>query len=212
MNFEDCYSPEPNTGCFIWTRSVNKFGYGSGTFTKRSDLKQEHAAHRWSYMLHYGEIPQGLWVLHSCDNPPCVNPRHLFLGNAVDNAKDRDRKGRGARGEKLVAAMAPNLLRGEDRKGTRLTQIKVREIRQLLFQGISCASIGRQFCVSTTTILGIKHRKTWAWLDTVSVPRRPVLAPAPKIKKCKPEPFSRTPRSLSRDVILDYFLRSIPIK
>lgn len=75
-------------GCWDWLGYKQPEGYG--TFPHRGT----HYAHRVSYQLHVGPIPDGLHVLHSCDNPPCSNPAHLFLGTVADNMHDRDRKGR----------------------------------------------------------------------------------------------------------------------
>lgn len=75
--------------CWVWIgpRAANGYGIVNGYhFTERF-------AHRLSWTMANGPIPSGLWVLHSCDNKPCVNPEHLFLGTALDNAHDRDRKG-----------------------------------------------------------------------------------------------------------------------
>lgn len=87
--------PEPNSGCWIWTGG--KFGNGYGAVS----LDGRHMpAHRASYMVNVGPIPEGLWVLHRCDNPPCINPAHLWVGTHSDNAKDCYAKGRGARNER----------------------------------------------------------------------------------------------------------------
>ena len=79
--------------CWLWLdrnkQPTNPHSYGSlriGDHTMR--------AHRVSWIIHYGLIPKGLWVLHHCDNPSCVNPSHLFLGNAQDNYNDMAKKGR----------------------------------------------------------------------------------------------------------------------
>ena len=83
--------PEPNTGCWLWVGTRLTAGYGQvgGGGSKRLEL-----AHRASWRLHFGEIPAGLHVLHSCDTPPCVNPDHLFLGTRSDNMRDCASKGR----------------------------------------------------------------------------------------------------------------------
>lgn len=82
---------EPNTGCWLWTGAVIPVsGYGQMRYGKGTPKK----AHRVSYEIFVGPIPDGLYVCHRCDTPLCVNPDHLFLGTAKDNAQDAMRKGR----------------------------------------------------------------------------------------------------------------------
>ena len=78
-------------GCHIWIGHINNGGYGAYNNNNRS-IK----AHRASYAIYNGEIPNGMHVCHRCDNPPCVNPVHLFLGSISDNMKDAVAKGRHA--------------------------------------------------------------------------------------------------------------------
>lgn len=80
-------------GCWLWmaARKKGKLNYGYVSIGGHK-VKQ---AHRMAWELEYGPIPEGKCVLHSCDNPPCVRPSHLFLGDELANARDRDRKGRG---------------------------------------------------------------------------------------------------------------------
>lgn len=75
--------------CMNWDGSTNKSGYGSIRVGATSVL-----AHRAAYFIHYGEIPDGMCVCHSCDNPKCCNPNHLFLGSHAENMKDMQGKGR----------------------------------------------------------------------------------------------------------------------
>ena len=89
--FEKFVIPEPNSGCFLWLGTVTGRGYG-----RLRSGGRVYAAHRFAWMLEHGPIPPGLFVLHRCDNPPCVNTRHLFLGTAADNAHDCVSKGRHA--------------------------------------------------------------------------------------------------------------------
>ncbi len=78
--------------CWLWRGPFNDYGYG--TVCARVGDKRNHRAHRVAWELACGPIPSGLWVLHTCDNPPCVNPSHLFLGDRAANMQDCAKKGR----------------------------------------------------------------------------------------------------------------------
>ena len=91
--FEDKYTPEPTTGCWLWHASRDKCGYG--TFGMRIDGKtKKFGAHRYAWTVFKGDIPEGISVLHKCDTPSCVNPDHLFIGTQLDNVRDQIAKGR----------------------------------------------------------------------------------------------------------------------
>lgn len=80
--------PEPNTGCWLWSGRINNKGYGIGKWPNNIQL-----AHRYSFLIHKSD-PKGLCVLHHCDNPLCVSPDHLYLGDMAQNCLDRDTRGR----------------------------------------------------------------------------------------------------------------------
>ena len=97
--FESKCEPEPTSGCWLWTGAVDGDGYGV-LYNSGDDRK----THRISWMIRFGPIPKGMSVLHKCDNPPCVNPDHLFLGTALDNMHDAMKKGRAKTWGALQAA------------------------------------------------------------------------------------------------------------
>jgi hypothetical protein len=83
--------------CWVWTAYTDRNGYGlayAGPMRRRGETSNTHYAHRIAYALAFGEVPPGAVVMHSCDNPRCVNPEHLSLGTQAENIRDRDAKGR----------------------------------------------------------------------------------------------------------------------
>lgn len=75
--------------CWLWKHPSHKFGYG-WFYTRNGAI----LSHRLSYQIHNGDIPNGMHVLHKCDNPPCVNPKHLYVGTNQDNGLDKTNKNR----------------------------------------------------------------------------------------------------------------------
>ena len=79
--------------CWLWKKSVRNDGYGQFCVGGRSG--RTIAAHRVAYEIENSHVPDGKWVLHKCDNPSCINPKHLFIGTHKDNYDDMRKKGRG---------------------------------------------------------------------------------------------------------------------
>ena len=129
------------SGCWLWTGGVDGSGYGR-ILVGDDRLK----AHRYSYMLHIGPIPEGAYICHRCDVPACVNPAHLFAGTQQDNVTDCMNKGR---------RVPPT---GERNRAAKLTEQQVREIRNL--NGTTTA-IGRQYGISGVMVSLIRRRKSW---------------------------------------------------
>jgi hypothetical protein len=90
LDFEGKIHRLPKDGCWVWTGAKTEKGYG--TFYTDNN---RYRAHRISYELYVGEIPDGMFVCHKCDNPWCVNPAHLWIGTNADNQQDKHNKGRG---------------------------------------------------------------------------------------------------------------------
>lgn len=134
---------EPNTGCLLWMGMRHVGNYGRVRLNGRLEL-----AHRVAYQLVVGPIPAGLNVLHRCDNPPCCNPAHLFVGTQLDNVRDRDLKGRQAHGERSGAA--------------RLTAEQVRAIRERYArEPVGAHALAREYGVHPSVISCLVSGKTW---------------------------------------------------
>lgn len=136
--------------CWLWTGAHNEHGYGLINSKMRILVK----AHRASWIIHNGPIPDGLWVLHDCpggDNPSCVRPDHLWIGNQIDNMNDMAEKGRSGR-----AKLNPQL---------------VTEIRNLyLTTDIGHNALARQFNVDKKTVFNILHGLIWKHVPSTKPP------------------------------------------
>lgn len=128
--------------CIIWPRYKDKRGYGY-TWHKGKTAY----AHRVAYEEAFGPIPEGMCVLHKCDNPSCVNIDHLFLGTNDDNVKDRNKKQRQAFGIKNGR--------------TKLTEHSVMKIRS---SSDTQEVLAEQYGISPSHVFRIKNRKVWKYL------------------------------------------------
>jgi hypothetical protein len=146
-------------GCWPRLGSRDKDGYGFASWRGRTVL-----AHRQAYELAVGPIPDGMLVCHSCDNPPCCRPGHLFLGSNVDNQRDMTAKGRGRLGDRNGSRVHPERLRrGEQHGCSKLTAEKVRQIRELYAGGgLTQRQVGDRYGVSNVMVGLIVSRKKWA--------------------------------------------------
>ena len=136
----------PDLGpCWVWTGDRHEHGYGR---LKETGTRATVYAHRLSYELHHGPIPPDHHVCHRCDNPPCVNPAHLFAGTDRDNHADRDAKNRVRHGERHANA--------------KLTADKARVIRALYAAGgVSQRKIAQLYGVSHQTISELLRGENW---------------------------------------------------
>lgn len=125
--------------CWEWKGFCSPYGYFKDSPTTST------SAHIFSYKIHFGEIPDGMFVCHSCDNPPCVNPNHLFLGTPLDNMRDKIQKGR--------ARYNPPI--GNNRKMIKIRDEDIPIIKMKRLSGISCIDLGKEYGVDRGHILRI---------------------------------------------------------
>lgn len=144
-NFLD--NVEKSSGCWLWTGCLDPRGYGQFSL-----LGIRQLAHRYSYQKFKGIIDCGMWVLHRCDNPACVNPDHLFLGTHEDNMADMVSKGRSLNQS------------GEKNHNARLDQNDVVAIRAEIANGTKQRDLARRYSVSENQIKEIKYGRRWACL------------------------------------------------
>lgn len=133
--------------CWEWKASRNKLGYGCSEINYRRYL-----AHRLAWELTQGSISDGLCVCHHCDNPPCCNPSHLFLGTSAENMRDMIAKGR----NRQIGAS------GERNRRHKLTFAQVNEIRRLYAQGdVTQTELSKQFGTSVQNVNRIVRHERW---------------------------------------------------
>jgi len=131
--------------CWEWRGAKNSRGYGVIGVAGKNVL-----AHRVSWELANGPIPEGLCVLHHCDNPSCMNPAHLFLGTNADNSNDMVAKGRQARGEEI--------------RNGKFMEKDIYQVRDLLEKGWLQREVAGLFNVSRAAISHIATGAAWEWL------------------------------------------------
>lgn len=137
------------SGCYVWLNAKFKSGYGQFGVRGKSKL-----AHRIAWEIANGAIPDGLCVLHKCDNPGCVNPDHLFLGTQKDNVRD------------MVDKKRYSKRTGESGGLAKLKEAQVLEIRERYAAGgISQAVLGKQYGVCQSNIAAIVSGETWTEIE-----------------------------------------------
>lgn len=132
----------------------NWIGAKAGGYGRFGKAKTAQYAHRFSYQIHHGDIPDQMLVCHRCDNPSCVNPKHLFLGTPLDNMQDKVQKGR-AKGGK-----------GTRNARNKLTETQVLTIRAQWAAGLrNKRQLAREYGVCAQQITNIVTGKHWSFLD-----------------------------------------------
>ena len=134
---------DKSADCWIWRGSRNAYGYGIFLLPGERPVR----AHRFAYEKTIGVISDGLVVMHSCDNPPCVNPAHLSTGTHLENSRDAARKGRNARGERNGHA--------------KLTPTCIQSIKH---SSEPQAALAKHYGVSQSAISRVKSGKRWKHL------------------------------------------------
>ena len=137
--------------CWEWQGAKRKRN-GYGAINEGGPRSRTLQAHRVAWEFAYGAIPVGMCVLHRCDNPSCVNPRHLFLGTKLDNSHDMMNKDRAV------------YVRGERHGVSKLIEQEIHEIRHMRSRGISQRVTAKKYGIDHSNVSLIETGKTWGWL------------------------------------------------
>ena len=154
--------------CWPWTAALDRYGYGRIGLGRRGEGTR--GAHVVAWELEHGPVPVAQCVLHHCDNPPCCNPSHLFLGTRGDNWRDARRKGRHPWG--------PQVRRGTANGLAKLDESGARAIKHALARGEAPSDLATKHGVSRSLIYEIRAGRAWGWLDVLqSVAQAPIPDP-----------------------------------
>lgn len=137
----EMFIPEPMSGCWLWLGHHNKSGHGKITIADGTKRGRKEYAHRVSWLLFRGPIPDGLHVLHDCDNPFCVNPDHLHLGTHADNMREASERGYSWK--------------------NRSKKLDLDAVKHILASPETGSSLAKKFGVSPGMISMVRRRKTW---------------------------------------------------
>jgi hypothetical protein len=137
-----------SSDCWVWTASANRKGYGK---FRLNNPRRTATASRVAYEMHTGKYVGKAFVCHSCDNPPCCNPSHLWLGDSMSNSMDSCAKNRNK---------VP-LSKGQDNGNAVLTEDDVAKIRICFSLGENNCEISRKFGVTHQNVWRIRHGKNW---------------------------------------------------
>lgn len=139
--------------CWDWNGCKNKSGYGEIRYGKRI------LAHRASWIIHFGEIPKGMFVLHKCDTPSCTKPQDLFLGTHTDNMQDKLKKGR----------MRGGFVKGQKAHNRVINEEIARAIKYDLYNSdLNQREIAEKYYVKRNIIADIKSNKAWKFINMES--------------------------------------------
>lgn len=155
---EDRAVPEPNSGCWLWERSTDRYGYACVGLRKYQHIR----AHRLAYEAYVGAIPNGMMVCHKCDVRCCVNPDHLFLGSHKENMSDMTSKRRQACGPRHPQNTRPlDMARGSRVNTSKLTEPKVQLAMLLKSLGSSSKHVSEWLGVAQTSIQRVWSGQNW---------------------------------------------------
>lgn len=146
--FMSKFEPDGPDGCWLWTAGCFSTGYGQFHMQDSEGKNRNVGAHRVSYEMCKGKIPDGHFVRHTCDNPGCINPAHLVSGTPKQNSQDMVRRSRQASGE---------------RHG--MSQLTEEEVLSIRASSLSQTELAQQYGVTQSTIWLIVHNKKWTHLN-----------------------------------------------
>lgn len=138
-----------SNACWEWQGAPTTGGYGFFRYLRPNEKKPVYGAHRFSWELHFGKIPKGLLVCHTCDNPGCVNPGHFFLGTIYDNSVDMVMKGITRRGEQV--------------NFSKLTYDQVTEMKILRAEGWSMPDLAKKYGIGRMNVSRILRGINWKY-------------------------------------------------
>ena len=152
------FGVQKTKSCWNWIKANRGNGYGAIRINKKT-----YNTHRISWIIHFGQIPNHLCVLHTCDNRKCIKPTHLWLGTKTDNNRDMFKKGRNHNLRNYLKKYPEKIARGENSGNSKLTEKQVLEIRRLWEKKIVLTKyeLAKIFQVDEGNIRGILKRLYW---------------------------------------------------